>query len=201
MSNAIDDIKRYNLDEEDFWEIKFGNARGQKIIKFDGVAKIIDIENIKFEISDNLDVSPAVALKVRGYIEPSDQNGYSETIEETTFGEANDNNCTNQYFWAMAEKRGKARACLKILNLYGRNSFYSDVEADDFQRVNPTTTKIKAFNKLRGELLKKQHLLTDADNEMVSWLKKNRNGILKNIDMMDKATDWLEVKLKEDKDK
>ena len=189
-------IKRYKLDEEDFWD-----CRGKNILYFDGVAKIIETENIKFEISDYLDVSPAVALKIRGYIEPNDQNGYSETLEEITFGEANDNNCTNRYYWAMAEKRGKARACLKLLNLYGKNAFYSDVEADDFQRVEPTTTKIKAFNKLRGELLKKQHLLTDADKEMVSWLKKNRNGILKNIDMMDKATDWLEVKLKEGKDK
>ena len=51
-------IKKYNLDEDDFWTL-----RGNKIISFDGVIKIIEAENIKFEMSDNLDVSPSVAIK------------------------------------------------------------------------------------------------------------------------------------------
>ena len=62
-------IKKYNLSEGDFWEMKFGKSAGQKIIKFDGVIKIIEAENIKFEMSDNLDVSPRVAIKVRAYQE------------------------------------------------------------------------------------------------------------------------------------
>ena len=36
-------IKKYNLDEDDFWTL-----RGNKIISFDGVIKIIEAENIKF---------------------------------------------------------------------------------------------------------------------------------------------------------
>ena len=104
-------IKKYNLDEDDFWTL-----RGNKIISFDGVIKIIEAENIKFEMSDNLDVSPSVAIKVRAYQE-SDDFGL---IDEITFGEANDTNCKNQYFWAMAEKRGKARATIKQVEEFNR---------------------------------------------------------------------------------
>jgi hypothetical protein len=87
MSDQL--VKKYNLDESDFWTL-----RGNKIISFDGVIKIIEAENIKFEMSDNLDVSPSVAIKIRAYQE-SDEFGL---IDEITFGEANDTNCKNQYF-------------------------------------------------------------------------------------------------------
>jgi hypothetical protein len=167
-------IKKYNLDEDDFWSL-----RGNKIISFDGVIKIIEAENIKFEMSDNLDVSPAVAIKVRAYQE-NDELGL---IEEVTFGEANDTNCKNQYFWAMAEKRGKARASLKLLGLYGKNAFYSDVEAEDFQMKAPTIKQVEEFNRLEKQALDKGVLSKDARN----WLKNNSNGIRTNVNVYEKA--------------
>ena len=172
MSDQL--IKKYNLDESDFWL-----CRGNKIIHFDGVVKIIEAENIKFEISDNLDVSPSVAIKVRAYQE-NDELGL---IEEITFGEANDRNCTNQYYWAMAEKRGKARASLKLLGLYGKNAFYSDVEAEDFQMKAPTIKQIESFNRLEKQALDKGVLSKDAR----SWLKNNSNGIRSNVNVYEKA--------------
>ena len=33
----------------------------------------------------------------------------------------------------MAEKRGKARATLKLLGLYGKNAFYTEVENDEWK--------------------------------------------------------------------
>lgn len=173
MSDQL--IKKYNLlYEEDFWP-----CRGKKIISFDGVVKIIEAENIKFEMSDNLDVSPSVAIKVRAYQE-NDELGL---IEEITFGEANDRNCTNQYYWAMAEKRGKARASLKLLGLYGKNAFYSDVEAEDFQMKAPTIKQIESFNRLEKQALDKGVLSKDARN----WLKNNSNGIRSNVNVYEKA--------------
>ena len=173
MSESL--IKKYNLlDEEDFWP-----CRGNKIISFDGVVKIIEAENIKFEMSDNLDVSPNVAIKVRAYQE-NDELGL---IEEITFGEANDRNCTNQYYWAMAEKRGKARATLKLLGLYGKNAFYSDVEAEDFQMKAPTIKQIESFNRLEKQALDKGVLSKDARG----WLKNNSNGIRSNVNVYEKA--------------
>ena len=172
MSDQL--VKKYNLDESDFWTL-----RGNKIISFDGVIKIIEAENIKFEMSDNLDVSPSVAIKVRAYQE-NDELGL---IEEITFGEANDRNCKNQYFWAMAEKRGKARASLKLLGLYGKNAFYSDVESEDFQMKAPTIKQIESFNRLEKQALDKGVLSKDAR----SWLKNNSNGIRSNINVYEKA--------------
>jgi hypothetical protein len=167
-------IKKYNLDEDDFWSL-----RGNKIISFDGVIKIIEAENIKFEMSDNLDVSPAVAIKVRAYQESDEL----DLIDEITFGEANDTNCKNQYFWAMAEKRGKARASLKLLGLYGKNAFYSDVEAEDFQMKAPTIKQIESFNRLEKQALDKGVLGKEARE----WLKNNSNGIRTNVNVYEKA--------------
>tara|TARA_B100001939_G_C16935057_1_gene615656 strand:- start:727 stop:1287 length:561 start_codon:yes stop_codon:yes gene_type:complete len=178
-------IKRYNLDEDDFWTL-----RGNKIISFDGVIKIIDAEGIKFEMSDNLDVSPSVAIKVRAYIEPNDMNELHETIEEITFGEANDSNCKNQYFWAMAEKRGKARAALKVLGLYGKNKFYSDVEADEWTKKSPTIKQIEKFNSLEKKAIESGILDKDARN----WLKSNQNGIRSNVQVWEKAMKALEMR-------
>ena len=130
-------------------------------------------------MSDNLDVSPAVAIKVRAYQE-SDELGL---IDEITFGEANDTNCKNQYFWAMAEKRGKARASLKLLGLYGKNAFYSDVEAEDFQMKAPTIKQIESFNRLEKQALDKGVLGKEARE----WLKNNSNGIRTNVNVYEKA--------------
>ena len=49
MSDQL--VKKYNLDESDFWTL-----RGNKIISFDGVIKIIEAENIKFEMSDKTEL-------------------------------------------------------------------------------------------------------------------------------------------------
>ena len=103
-------IKRYNLDEDDFWTL-----RGNKIISFDGVIKIIDAEGIKFEMSDNLDVSPSVAIKVRAYIEPNDMNELHETIEEITFGEANDLIVKPVFLGQWQKREEKSEPYLKFL--------------------------------------------------------------------------------------
>ena len=105
------------------------------------------------------------------------------SFEEITFGEANDTNCKNQYFWAMAEKRGKARATLKLLGLYGKNAFYSDVEAEDFQMKSPTIKQVEEFNRLEKQALDKGVLGKDARE----WLRKNSNGIRSNVNVYEKA--------------
>lgn len=188
MSNSL--IKQYNLSEGDFWTMKFGQGAGQQIIKFDGVMKIIDAEGIKFELSDNLDVSPRVAIKVRAYLEPNDINELYEVKEEITFGEASDINCKMPYFWAMAEKRGKARATLKLLGLYGSGAdqFKTDVEADDFKIKPPTIPMIKEFDKLKRQAIEKGLLHKDGRE----WLKNNDNAIRNNEDVHAMAMKSLE---------
>jgi hypothetical protein len=83
----------------------------------------------------------------------------------------------------MAEKRGKARATLKLLGLYGKNAFYSDVESEDFQMKAPTIKQIESFNRLEKQALDKGVLSKDARG----WLKNNSNGIRSNVNVYEKA--------------
>lgn len=60
---------------------------------------------------------------------------------EWSIGEASPANNKNAYCYAMAEKRGKDRVILKLLNTHG--SLYSEAEADEFEqpRQNPHVTR------------------------------------------------------------
>jgi len=62
---------------------------------------------------------------------------------EWSIGEASPANNKNAYCYAMAEKRGKDRVILKLLN--GHGSLYSESEADEFsepaRRENPHVTR------------------------------------------------------------
>jgi len=88
----------------------------------------------------------------------------------------------------MAEKRGKARATLKLLGLYGKNAFYSDVEAEDFQKQSPTIKQIEAFVKLEKQAVE----LGVLDENAKKWLKDNKNAIRSNLRVYEKATASLE---------
>lgn len=60
---------------------------------------------------------------------------------EWSIGEASPANNKNSYCYAMAEKRGKDRVILKLLNTHG--TLYSEAEADEFEqpRQNPHVTR------------------------------------------------------------
>jgi len=70
-------------------------------------------------------------------------------------GEADTKNCMNQYKGSMAEKRGKDRCILKIINAY-QYQIYSDVEADDFKKPKQTyehrtESQVKEFDGLKNK--------------------------------------------------
>ena len=111
--------------DKDFW-----NCHGNWIIKHDGCEKIADFHDMKFEIpNQNYDVSPNVALLIKG----SMVDGDDAEKTEWSFGEANGRNTKMPYWWAMAEKRGKDRVILKLINAYEKG-LYSSVEADEFKQ-------------------------------------------------------------------
>ena len=65
-------------------------------------------------------------------------------------GEADNKNCKNLYYFAMAEKRAKDRVCLALINAY-EYGIYSDVEADDFKKPQEefyTEEQTAEFSKL-----------------------------------------------------
>jgi hypothetical protein len=69
-----------------------------------------------------------------------------------SIGEADNKNCKNLYFGAMAEKRGKDRVILKLINAY-EYGIYSEEEAEDFKKPqyeHRTEEQAKEFDKLKG---------------------------------------------------
>ena len=58
-----------------------------------------------------------------------------------TTGEASPDNTQQGYKFAMAEKRGMARAVLKLAGLY-EEGFFSEDEADDFSSIVKTAKKV-----------------------------------------------------------
>jgi hypothetical protein len=73
-----------------------------------------------------------VAVKATGYLLDPETGKTLEQIE--TFGEASPENTTQNYPFAMAEKRAMARAVLKLAGLYA-HGFFSEDESDDFSKV------------------------------------------------------------------
>ena len=162
---------KYELTKEDFWELRKNS--GKWIITHDACEKIAVAEGIIFEPPQIINYSPTiitengekvqkvmygrqswkpawagtcqkksgdVAMIITGY--KSDNPDY----KIWTTGEANASNCTAEYYFAMAEKRGKDRVILKLINAY-QYGIYSDVEADDFVKNDTSTTSLKPTEK------------------------------------------------------
>ena len=114
--------KKYNLTKEDYWQ----ESRSKKwIITHDACQKIGDMEGIIFG-------PPQVLNSEQNFVRMVISAKKGEVLM-WSIGEADNKNCKNLYFGAMAEKRGKDRVILKLINAY-EYGIYSDVEADDFKK-------------------------------------------------------------------
>jgi hypothetical protein len=114
--------KKYNLTKEDYWQ----ESRSKKwIITHDACQKIGDMEGIIFG-------PPQVLNSEQNFVRMVISAKKGEVLM-WSIGEADNKNCKNLYFGAMAEKRGKDRVILKLINAY-EYGIYSDVEADNFQK-------------------------------------------------------------------
>ena len=114
--------KKYNLTKDDYWQ----ESRSKKwIISHDACEKIADMEGIIFGPPQVLNSEQSFVRMVI--------SGKKGEVLMWSVGEADNKNCKNLYFGAMAEKRGKDRVILKLINAY-EYGIYSDVEADNFQK-------------------------------------------------------------------
>ena len=114
--------KKYNLTESDYWQ----ESRSKKwIISHDACEKIADMEGIIFG-------PPQILNSEQNFVRMV-ISGKKGDVLIWSVGEADNKNCKNLYFVAMAEKRGKDRVILKLINAY-EYGVYSDVEADDFKK-------------------------------------------------------------------
>ena len=124
-------VKKYNLSQKegvDMWKHK---QSGKWILTHDACTKIATIENIhtlKIECLHSVEASVRLLITMTKY---GVNDKPSKT--ETTIGEADGKNCRgNLYYGCMAEKRGKDRAILKLINAY-EHGVASEVEADSYE--------------------------------------------------------------------
>ena len=133
--------KKYNLTKDDYWQ----ESRSKKwIISHDACEKIADMEGIIFGLPQILNSEQNFVRMVI--------SGKKGDVLIWSIGEADNKNCKNLYFGAMAEKRGKDRVILKLINAY-EYGIYSDVEADDFKKPAEeyyTEEQTAEFSKLIG---------------------------------------------------
>lgn len=116
-------VNKYELSQSDCWELKRG-GKSIWILSHDTCERIATIENIVIEniqcLSSEIDFCRLLIYASK------------DGVKSITIGEASAGNCMSNYYGAMAEKRGKDRAILKLINAYEYN-IYSDSESDDFK--------------------------------------------------------------------
>ncbi len=134
MGKPIEFMKAHNIAPDEVWEVRRGGAWAVKHVALERVATKL---GIRFDDPKPLEargVDGCAALIVTGRLGER---------AEWSIGEAAPSNNKNAYPFAMAEKRGKDRVILKLLNSHG--ALYSEAEADDFapepKRQNPHVTR------------------------------------------------------------
>ena len=115
-------VSKYDLTKDDFWK---HSQSGKWILSHDAVTKIQHIEGIEI-------APPQILNSERDFVRMVITAKKGDTVMWTT-GEADPKNCMNKYYAAMAEKRGKDRAILSLIQAY-EYGIYSDVEADTFKK-------------------------------------------------------------------
>ena len=105
----------------DFWK-----CHNSYILTHDAITKIANYEKIELLSIESL-VNTETC--VRFLVTMQDKLGQ----KVITVGEATTQNSKNNYYGAMAEKRGIDSAVLKLINAY-EYGVYSEVEADDFKK-------------------------------------------------------------------
>ena len=112
----------------DFWK-----CHNSYILTHDAITKIANYEKIELLSIESL-VNTETC--VRFLVTMQDKLGQ----KVITVGEATTQNSKNNYYGAMAEKRGIDRAVLKLINAY-EYGVYSEVEADAFEKPTKEENK------------------------------------------------------------
>ena len=124
-------MEAYKVDADEVWEVRTGGAWA---IKHSALERVAAEQGITFDLpqlAEKDSINKIVAMLVVANMGDK---------REWSIGEASPANNKNAYCYAMAEKRGKDRCILKLLNAHG--AVYSEEEADDFKpRQNPHVTR------------------------------------------------------------
>lgn len=103
-------------------------------------------------------------------------NGKTGDKVAWSIGEASLRNCTNDYRWAMAEKRAKDRVILKLLGVAG--DMYSEEEADEFKRLDERQETEMEIRKLKNEIKADKMKETKELNKKVEEYNQTPEGLM-----------------------
>jgi hypothetical protein len=116
-------MQTYGVRDSEVWAVPGGKAYAVKHSALERIAAEKRIEFMPPQIVEGNTSDKTVTLII--YAQMGD-------IKVWSFGEVNPSNCKNAYVWSMAEKRGKDRCILKLLNIHG--VLYSGEELDNTDR-------------------------------------------------------------------
>jgi len=160
-------MERYKIDHDEVWEVRAGGAWA---VKHSALERVAAEQKIAFEPPTVIEGSGAdkiVALLV---------TARQDSRVEWSIGEASPANNKNAYCYAMAEKRGKDRCILKLLNAHG--TVYSDAEAEEFSQNEgkpaylPAAASQDIYKKLQKEI---QECV--SREQLNIWMKANKGRI------------------------
>lgn len=175
----------YGIESDELWEVR----NGAYAIKHKALERVAVRQKIAF------DPPQIIEAKASEKIAAICVTGRMGDRMEWSVGEASPANNKNAYCYAMAEKRGKDRVILKLLNAHG--ALYSEDEADEFkQNGNGSATLPKkdargVYTKLQSEVQACQSreqlkLWMDGNKDRIAVLPEDWQDILRNqcVEMM-----------------
>lgn len=105
------------------------NCRGTPVVLHKALERIAHKKGIRFDPPMVIETSAEQNIAVMCV------TGYLGEFSEWSIGESTPRNTTNNYPFAMAEKRAKDRVILKLIGVAG--FVYSEEEADEFKHSKP----------------------------------------------------------------
>jgi len=114
------------------------NCRGTPVVLHKALERIAHKKGIRFDPPMIIETSAEQNIAVMCV------TGYLGDFSEWSIGESTPRNTTNNYPFAMAEKRAKDRVILKLIGVAG--FVYSEEEADEFKDSKPQPTKTDDTN-------------------------------------------------------
>jgi hypothetical protein len=127
----MDFMGKFKIDSDEVWEVRPNTWA----IKHNALERVASEQGVTFELPQFAEKDSAQKIAAMLVV------GHMGARTEWSIGEAAPGNNKNSYPYAMAEKRGKDRVTLKLLNAHA-GTLYSESEADEFvQRQNPHVTR------------------------------------------------------------
>mgnify|MGYP003150290440 CR=1 FL=1 len=185
-------VKKYKLSQEDGVDLWKHKQSGKYILTHDACTKIANIENIhtlNIECLHSSDTSIRLLITMKKYVDDTE----GET--EITIGEANKENVkmSGGYLGCMAEKRGKDRAILKLINAY-EHGVASEVEADDYKYQDKSENVKEQIDINEHQDIVKIETLKGVEivDDMKITFGKNKDKMVSECDLG--YLDWLSNK-------